>query len=414
MRKRSTALFLLLDSFMLKNYSIVYFGPGEWEGLWRNRHHLMSIFAKYNKVLYVEKRYSTRGSIKALHRRRIGKFNLVFPHIRHIKDNLFVLHYPMWAPSSRYSFVNGITRAIRRKVLQSALQRLGMHKPIVWFSLPDLVDLFNEISFPIELSIYHVVDEYSAYPNPNSTSELRLRIKQLEERMLSLVDTVIVVSSQLYESKSPFNPNTYLVQNGVDYKAYDKALSDSYIPEELKSIKPPRLGYIGLIGDKLDLHMLRDLAKQNPEWSLVFLGEERVVKQVTYWQELKSLPNVHYLGLVDFPKVPYYLKGFNVGLMPYLQSKQAENISPLKLYDYLAAGLPIASIDIPSSREFHRIIHIAKRPEQFAEAVKAALCDNTPERYIERRKVAMQHTWEERAKQISNIIASQLEKKKEE
>jgi glycosyltransferase involved in cell wall biosynthesis len=94
--------------------------------------------------------------------------------------------------------------------------------------------------------------------------------------------------------------------------------------------------------------------------------------------------------------------------MPYKQDRESENTSPLKLYDYLAAGLPIASVDIPAAREFASCIHLADRSRTFGQAVQAALVEATPEHRQAQRKVAAQHTWEARAEQLSNLIQAQL------
>jgi glycosyltransferase involved in cell wall biosynthesis len=222
--------------------------------------------------------------------------------------------------------------------------------------------------------------------------------------MMAMVDAVIVVSPKLYETKSPFNKHTWLVRNGVDYAAYSAALKDPDLPPDLSAIKTPRLGYSGLIGDRLDIGMLREMAQEHPHWSLVFLGEARVSQQAEDWQAMLVLPNVHYLGRVDVSRVPYYLKGFQVGLMPYARGRESENISPLKLYDYMAAGLPVVSSDIPAAREFSQYVHLAGSSDGFAQAAMDALSNTTPERRQEWRQIATQHTWEARVEQLSDLI----------
>jgi len=109
--------------------------------------------------------------------------------------------------------------------------------------------------------------------------------------------------------------------------------------------------------------------------------------------------------------VPNYLKGFQIGLMPYSLGRESDNISPLKLYDYMAAGLPVASMDIPAAREFSAYIHLASKAEDFAEAISAALADTGFSRCQERRHVASQHTWEARVEQLSDLIQAQLRTK---
>lgn len=390
---------------MLTGQSIIYFAPGKWKGLWRNRQQLMSIFARCNRVLFVERRPYLRPTLADWQRGRLTLADLQQPLVRKVADNLFVFHYPYWVPVSGRFPLKQLIRAARQFLLQRALNQLDMSQPIVWFSQPDMLELVSEMP-PARLLLYHVVDEYSAYSDQTPTT--RRLIQTQEQQMLAHVDAVVVVSKNLYEAKRPFNTHTYLVPNGVNYQAYTAALADPYLPDALQTIQPPRLGYSGLIGDRLNLSMLDKLAQENPEWSLVFLGEVTVSQQAEVWQRLLLKPNVHYLGLVEIAQVPHYLKGLQVGLIPYMQSREAENISPLKLYDYLAVGLPVASMNIPAAREFSPYIHLASSPPDFGHAVRAALADTRPERYQDRRKVAAQHSWEARVEQLSELIQDQL------
>lgn len=388
---------------MLKGYDLVYFAPERWTGLWRNRQQLMSIFARHNKVLFVERRLYLRHIVAGWRQKEWGLADLRRSTVQPVSENLFVFRYPLWAPvCGRFDYP---TKLMRQFSVRNALRQLGMSQPIVWFANPYMLDVVNEIPSP-RLRIYHVVDEYTAYSG--QTPARRRQLEPMEKEMLALADAVIVVSEELYKSKHPFNPHTYLVPNGVNYQAYSAALADPWLPDSLQAIKCPRLGYIGLISDKLNLAMLKELAEQNPDWSLVLVGEARVSKQAETWQMLQKMPNVHYIEPVGIAQVPHYVKGFQVGLMPYLQNQQAENISPLKLYDYLAAGVPVASLDIPAAREFSQYVHLADSPSNFGPAVRAALADTSPERYEARRFVASQHTWEARVERISELIEAQL------
>jgi len=390
---------------MLAGHSMIYFAPGKWDGLWRNRQQLISVFARQNRVLFAELHPYLRPTLASLRRGELGRSDLHRSSVRQISENLFVFRYPIWAPISGRFPLSWLTRTARQLSIRNALRKLQMSQPIVWFSLPGMVDLVKEIP-PARLLVYHVVDEYTAYNGHTPSS--RRQTEELEKEMMALVDMVVVVSKKLYEAKRLMNPNTYLVPNGVNYQVYTAALADPHLPDDLRAIPPPRLGYSGLIGDRLDLGMLKELARENPEWSLVFIGKARVSQQAETWRTLLAMPNVHYLGLVEISRVPHYLKGFQVGLMPYAQSQESENISPLKLYDYLAAGLPIASVDIPAAREFSPHLHLADSPRNFAQAVRAALADTTPERLQARRNIAAQHTWEARVELLSDLIQVQL------
>jgi len=391
---------------MLEGHNIVYFAPEKWDGLWRNRQQLMSVFARQNRVLIVEPRLHLRQVRASLRQGQLKLSDLNRPILRQVAQNLYIFRYPEWLPISGRFPLNKFTKITRHLFIRNALQTLSMTRPIVWFSRPQMISLLDEIG-PASLRVYHVVDEYTAYSNQKEFR--RWRAAEREKLMLSQVDAVVVVSKKLYEAKHSFNPNTHLVPNGVDYQAYSTALAEPCLPDDLKVIEKPRLGYIGLIGDKLNFDMLKDVALEHPEWSLIFLGQVAVSGQsAAAWQTLKALPNVYHLGPVDVARVPHYVKGFQVGLMPYVQNRHAEHISPLKLYDYLAAGLPVASVDIPSVRQFSQYIHVAESPPHFSTAVQAALLDTTSEHWHTRRNIAAGHTWEARVEQISDILQAQL------
>ena len=391
---------------MLHNQSMVYFAPGPWHGLWRNRHQLMHRFARHgNKVLFVEGRTHLRSTIAAWRSGTLHLDDFKQPTVEQVAENLYVFRYPLWAPVSGKYPAGWLTQRARTSYLRRTLQQLGMEQPVVWFSQPGMRDLVHEVPSP-HLRLYHVVDEYSAYTGQSAHHSQREQ--QFEQALIKHVDAVIVVSQKLYDAKRALHPRTYLVPNGVDFDAYTAALSDPQLPPELARIPSPRIGYSGLIGDRLNLSMLYELALAKPQWSLVFMGEARLSQQANTWLALLRLPNVHYLGEKPVEQVPHYLKGFQVGLMPYQQNRESEYISPLKLYDYLAAGVAAVSIEIPAIDDFRPYIHNADSPHDFAQAIEDALADAEPQRYEMRRAVAAQHTWEARVLQLSGVIQQQL------
>ena len=387
---------------MLTQQSMVYFAPGPWHGLWRNRHQLMHRFARHgNRVLFVEGRTHLRSTLAAWRSGVLDSADFKQPLLQEVEENLFVFHYPVWAPVSGRLPVGWLTKRCRAFYLRQALQTLNMQHPVVWYSQPGMGDLVHEVPSP-RLRLYHIVDEYSAYTGQSARHSRREQ--QLEQRLFKQVDGVVVVSQKLYDAKRAYHPRTFLVPNGVNFDAYSRALDDPQLPAELARIPGPRIGYSGLIGDRLNLSMLYELATAKPEWSLVFMGEARLVQQANGWLALLRLPNVHYLGEKTVEQVPHYIKGFDVGMMPYQQNRESEYISPLKLYDYLAAGVAAVSVEIPAIAEFRRYVHIANSPHDFIHAVEAALQDGEPHHHAMRRNVAAQHTWEARVLQLSNII----------
>jgi len=390
---------------MLTGHNIIYFSD-HWDGILDNRIQLMSVFARQNKVLFVERASHLRSTLVGFRRGELRLSDLFRSSVWQASENLFVFRHPLWAPViSGRSPLKQLTEIVTRLSFRNVVRKLQMSQPIVWFYHPKWLDMVKEFS-SARLLLYHAVDEYASFQG--KTPARRRQVEEREKEMMAQVDAVIVVSKELYEAKRPFNAHTYLVPNGVNYQAYSEALADPRLPGDLQGIKPPRLGYSGLIGDKLNLNMLKELAQENPDWSVVFVGQVNVSRQAETWRTLQTMPNVHYLGLVAWSQVPHYVKGFDVGLMPYLQDRHSETISPLKLYDYLAAGLPVASMDIPAAREFIPFIHLAESPRDFSQAVRNALADTMPEHRQARRNIAAQHTWEARVEQLSDIIQAQL------
>jgi len=386
---------------MLTGHNLVYFGPEKWDGLWRNRHQLMSVFAQRNRVLYVEPRTYLRSALCHWVR---GSFwiELDQPRVTRMQGNLYVYHPPTFLPISGRSPLREILNFADNRMLYQTIKRLGMQSPLVWLSRPSMVDRVGQ--FNEKMVIYHVVDEYSAYGDVNET--VREVIQDDERQLLRLADLVIVVSQPLLDAKQPYNSNTHLVLNAVNYEAFTEILSRQQVqPDDIVSIPRPIVGYSGLISRRLDLPLLIQLAKAHPEWSLVFVGAVTAATgSDPKFKHLKALPNVFFLGPKPVTSVPLYVAAFDVGLIPYSMAEEARHTSPLKLYDYLACGKPVVSVDIPAVRLYANLIHIVSAPSQFAAAIERALTEPQDDYVVQRKAVAAENTWTQRAEQISQLI----------
>ena len=151
----------------------------------------------------------------------------------------------------------------------------------------------------------------------------------------------------------------------MDYESYDQALfSDESQPADIAQVARPIVGYSGLISGRLDLGLLEYVAVKHSEWSLVLIGATDDRRCESGIERLRQMKNIHFLGIKEIRQVPYYIKVFDVCLLPYLINGETENLSALKLYDYMAAGKPIVSMDVPAAKEFARVIHIADSKAQ--------------------------------------------------
>ena len=394
---------------VLKGHHLVYFGPGKWDGLWRNRHQLMSRFAQCNKVLYVEPVVSLSMLRNQLWHKQL-RWNDFWQAAKQscvtmAADNLYIYHSPVFFPISGRFPLNKITWWAWKLRLKLAMKKLGPHRPIIWLSKPTMGSYIG--SFNEKLVIYHVVDEYLSYGNMDV--QTRAIVEALERKVLEKVDLVIVVSKKLLHSKKAFNEHTYLVPNGVDYASYDRVmLSNNSLPSDIARLPRPVIGYSGLISRRLDLNLLQHLAITHPEWSIALIG---AINDHGCKEELRCLwemKNAYFLGLKEIKQVPYYVKAFDACLVPYAINEQTENLSPLKLYDFMAAGKPIVATNFPAAQEFKDVIYLADSQETFALCVEKALHENNDALSIQRRRIASQNTWEHRVEQISGLIEVHL------
>ena len=383
---------------------MIYLGMSPWDGMWKNRHHLMSRFAEAMPVLYVEPWVGMRKLRRAF-LTRDGRRALNWSAWSQRSTNLYVFESPAYLPVSRRAFLGPLTERRWYSHIRRVADELGMRRAIVWLSRPEMAGAIGR--FDECLSIYHIVDEYGGYTD--HSEDTRGRLWAAEQGVLDNVDISIVVSRELLARKAGPGREIFLVENAVDIKPYDAARHRSNVPEDLKSIPGPRLGYSGLIGKRLDLDLLHGLASARQDWSIVLLGKVDPRECVKELEALSALSNVYFLGEKTYEAVPDYVSNLDVGLLPYRINLETRNISPLKMYEYLAAGLPVVSTGIPAAVLHKEFVDVRDSSEGFIEACEAEFGGGNVERVQDRVAFARQNTWESRVEQIWEILCSKLD-----
>jgi glycosyltransferase involved in cell wall biosynthesis len=259
----------------------------------------------------------------------------------------------------------------------------------------DVVGRMEEI-----LSIYHIVDEYGGYTGANSSDVLDAR----ENRLLDRVDLSIAVSPELIAARESPARRLVLVENAVDYERFVDAGQSGTDPAAMAAIPRPRYGYSGLIGVRLDLELLIELARAEPDCSLVLAGKVDPRNCEAALAALRATPNVHFLGQVDVADVPKYVAGFDVGLLPYRINRETRHISPLKLYEYLAAGKPVVGTRIPAAERHEDLVALADDPTGFVAATRRVLAGDDAAARQQRRAFAAQNTWDHRVREIAEAL----------
>jgi glycosyltransferase involved in cell wall biosynthesis len=395
---------------MMEGYDILCFAPGPWNDIWRNRHQIMSRLARANRVLYVEPWPYLHPTLRRLRRGQVRWSELSGPRLSQVDHNLYVYRPALWAPRSDRSPLREVAQALYMARLKRALRQLEFRAPILWLFSPDMEVFAGR--FGEQLVVYHIVDEYASYSGVSET--WRPVVQRMEERLARRADLVFVTSPLLLEHKRALNEHTYWVPNAVDYAAFAAASSGmSPLPADVAHIPPPIAGYVGAINDKVDLALLTRLARTCADVSLLLVGPVTVMDptQQHALEELRSLPNVHLLGVKSVEQVPCYVAVCNVCLLPYRINEWTRNIDSLKLYEYLACGKPVVATDLPAVRRFSPVVRIAVTEAEFAAQVRAACSEDNPARQDERRRTAAQNTWEQRVVALSVAIEERLRKR---
>jgi len=236
---------------------------------------------------------------------------------------------------------------------------------------------------PSAKTIYECYDEYGVSPNGEQKPEIRYR----ERRLLTECELIFVTANVLGLNRKTAMGKIVYMPNGAP-----TSFIRTYAAKSVGLCMKPRVGYLGNLRLEIDVELLGRLARHNPQWQFVFVGPVQKTQMTT---RLRLLPNVEMLGCQPYDNLPAILECFDVGLAPFRLNAFTEAINPLKIYEYMAAGVPIVASDLPELRRFADIIRLVENtPEAFAEAITAVL---GADRETLRRKLiatAREYTWE--------------------
>jgi glycosyltransferase involved in cell wall biosynthesis len=188
--------------------------------------------------------------------------------------------------------------------------------------------------------VYECVDEHAAYP---WNQRRRGYIERLEGRLLDGSDLVVFTARGLADTKSSQCRRSVVIPNGVDLEKFRTTASGEVSrPEDLQQISSPIVMYVGAVMDWFDWSLLEACARMRPAWQFVLIGPTNLPSAI-----LNACRNIHYLGTKSPNQVPVYLKFADVCLIPFKLNELTKNVSPLKLYEYLACGKPVVSVAMP-------------------------------------------------------------------
>jgi glycosyltransferase involved in cell wall biosynthesis len=378
-------------STLLRGRDLLCFSH-DWSGDPLSKTHLMRILARDNRVLWVNSiGYRTPTASKADITRAFKKLKAATSPLSEPERNIFVLN-PIAVPVYGRPRIRDFNRRLLRFQVKRAMRQLGFQRPINFVFNPAAAVVAGALGE--EQIIYYCVDEYTEFSGVSSSS-----LNELEQQLLRQSDLVIVSAERLYQSKVKTNPRTVLIRHGVDFDHFRKALDpETIVPDEIRDLPRPVIGFFGLIADWVDLDLMAAVAKRFSTGSMVLLG-----KSTTDTSALEQIPNVHLLGRKPYTSLPAYCKGFDVALMPFRINELTLNANPLKVREYLAAGVPVVSTAIPEV-EVLGLCRIGHDPASFIREVELALQEPGPS--VARSESIRRESWAARVDELRECLAS--------
>ena len=368
----------------------------DWTGDPLSKTHLMRVLARDNRILWVNaipNRMPTNSSKDFS--RIYNKLKSFTEPVREVEPNIFVLN-PFAIPAYGSKNVVDLNRRSLIAQVKKAMRRLGFQNFVNIVFNPAAGMIAGQLG-ESEL-IYYCVDEYTAFTGVSDG------LRKIEEDLFRRSDLVIVSAEKLYESKKGFNPNTHIIRHGTDWKHFRTAVDcDLSVPADITDLPRPIIGFHGLLADWVDYELIKKVAEHFKSGSLVLIGKIAVDAEVKI-KTLHGVPNIHLLGRKPYADLPAYCQAFDVALNPFVVNELTLAANPLKVREYLAAGLPVVSTDIPEVRILEDCL-VGTDHADFIAKVEAAIADPKPREQV---SDAIRHeSWDAKVDELRAVMAAQ-------
>jgi UDP-galactopyranose mutase len=354
---------------------LVCFSHLRWDFVWQRPQQLMSRFARNRRVFFVEEPVfrDEAGAPPDGARLELRDANGVTVAQPICRDP-----GPDGGPALDAMFARLAAELVEGQELRA---------PALWFYTPMLLPAADRVD--AGLVVYDAMDELSLFKDAPPALLPR------EDRLLKLADVVFTGGVSLGKAKAQRHGNVHAFPSGVEVDHYARALDAATpVPADLDALPHPRLGFFGVIDERIDLPLLDAVAAARPEWTLAMLGPVLKISP----EDLPRRPNLHYLGQKPYKDLPGYVKGFDVCTMPFALNDATRFISPTKTLEYMAAHKPIVSTPVADVvGAYTGAVRIARTPDEFVREVEGALAETAAAREARvaaERQVLARNTWD--------------------
>lgn len=295
---------------------------------------------------------------------------------------------PRVLPWHSWPLVSAFNRAMLKRTVRHAVRAAGIQDFVLVTGTPPSARVVGECGEVA--SIYLCMDDFLVLPGTSPRM-----LAPLERELLQRVDAVVATAKRLVETKRAATGRGYHLPQGVSFEHFS---APRPVPPELAMLPRPIVGFAGGLGKAVDAATIRATSAAIPTGSVVLIGP------VTVPPETLAAPNVHLLGPRPYEDLPAYVQAFDVGIIPYIEDDWTRAVDPLKLLEYLAAGIPVVASPLPEVHKYADAVHIAPLGDAFAQAVVANLGANRSLHGASAQAFASRHSWERRAQDFLTIV----------
>jgi UDP-galactopyranose mutase len=240
---------------------------------------------------------------------------------------------------------------------------------IAWYYTP-MALLFTDHLRP-QVTVYDCMDQLAAFQGAPP------ELAALEQRLFERADVAFAGGKSLFMDKQAPHRNIHLFPSSVDYAHFAASRTAQPDPADQSSIPHPRIGFFGVLDERLDRDLLREVAACEPSWQFVLIGPVVKIRD----EQLPRAANIHYLGQKKYEELPSYIAHWDAAILPFALNASTQFISPTKTLEYLAAGKAVVSTPVRDVTDPYGrlgLVHIAANAEEFCEGIKSSLANPDP------------------------------------
>lgn len=353
-------------SSMSNRGDLICFSHLRWNFVYQRPQHLLSRAAKERRVFFFEE-----------------------PELGGRTAHLDIQDTPEGVTVVRPMIPAGIDNSAMNGVLSRLVNELvatrAINDYVLWFYTPMAMPFTSQLS--PRAVVYDCMDELSAFQGAPPS------LIQHEAQLMAAADVVFTGGRSLYLAKRDRHPNIHAFPSAVDADHFARARTHTADPDDQAGIPHPRVGFFGVIDERLDIELLADLADLRPDLQIVMLGPVVKIDPAT----LPQRPNLHWLGGKPYPELPSYIAGWDVAIMPFARNAATRYISPTKTPEYLAGGRPVVSTSITDVIDPYLglgLVRIADTGAEFAAAIDAARAEDPDQRQARADRWLAQISWD--------------------